>query len=335
VPFAAVRVRFLLTVIGVALLAACTTTVAGQPSAWETPTVPPQPVLDPPPKPDIIVPGTLPAEPHDTRMLGNNSGRPFAPGRRNLAARTTGILVMLQPQRYDICTATVVHSPRRNLIVSSAFCNTVLPTRPGRHRRGVVQPTGVFVPAGSHLDDKSITPNGRMNVVAPYGIFRVQHAYASRSWLTDAWQGRNDWGGDGWAHAGEFLTLQSSGGHEVEDVTGAEGLDFATNPLQPGAMGQTAMTIGFSDKPKGWRSCSTAFVWFAADDGHESDLMGLMGCHMTDVTGGPWLSDYDERTGAGLVSAVTALSGNGSQVMGAVLDRAHDYLQYLRATRIS
>ncbi|MDF3141630.1 MULTISPECIES: trypsin-like peptidase domain-containing protein [unclassified Streptomyces] len=90
------------------------------------------------------------------------------------------------------CTASVVHSPHRDLIVTAAHCLS------GRKRELV------FVP-------------GYGDGEAPYGVWKV-----GKRFLAEAWKERRDEDSDV-----AFLTVEDRGGEGVEDVVG--GNRFATD----------------------------------------------------------------------------------------------------------
>ncbi|MFF4311806.1 trypsin-like peptidase domain-containing protein [Streptomyces sp. 900105755] len=116
------------------------------------------------------------------------------------------------------CTASVVHSPRRDLIVTAAHCVD-----------GVGEATGlVFVP-------------GYRDGQAPYGVWRLGKRYLP----------------DGWAHGQSedsdvaFAVVAERDGKRVEDVTGSN--RFAAGV----ATGATAVTVtGYPDSREVPVSCT-------------------------------------------------------------------------------
>lgn len=114
------------------------------------------------------------------------------------------------------CTASVIASPRRDLILTAAHC--VSGTAAG----------WLFVPGY----DKGVTP---------YGVWTVTHAYVDRQWLA----------GQDPQHDFAILQVarQERGGHAVgvQDVTGGNVLGFAPRPGS--TIDDVAYNAGIDDQP--------------------------------------------------------------------------------------
>ncbi|MFJ8391037.1 trypsin-like serine peptidase [Streptomyces sp. NPDC094438] len=129
------------------------------------------------------------------------------------------------------CTASVVHSPLRNLIVTAAHC---LPA--GVDGRAVSDT--VFVPAYA---------NGQ----APHGAWKVDKAYADKRWVTDQTEDADL----------AFTTVAARDGKRIEDVTGA------SVPDTSGTTGNKVTVTGYNRAEESALTCTT--VTKAFGDSHQ------------------------------------------------------------------
>jgi V8-like Glu-specific endopeptidase len=163
------------------------------------------------------------------------------------------------------CTASVVNSPARDLIVTAAHCVSGFTSNP----RGIT-----FAP-GYH--------DGQ----APYGAWTVTQIITSQRWQAD---GDPD---DDVA----FLTVQGP----VQKYTGAEQLAPATVTVssQGGGAGTVVRVIGYPNGQGPPVTCQNRIDMISATQ-MEFDCKGY-----TDGTsGGPFLIDINALTGAGMIVGV-------------------------------
>ncbi|AUY51877.1 trypsin-like peptidase domain-containing protein [Streptomyces sp. CB01881] len=151
---------------------------------------------------------------------GDNLPPTAAVAQQSPAGDRVGTLSIHTADGPRACTASVVHSPRRNLLVTAAHCV--------QSRR-----TGL-------LDGLVFTP-GYRNGYSPYGSWPVQSVTVDPRWSA----------GDDPEYDVAFITLRPAGGREVEDAVGG-------NPLGTGqGFGLPVSVTGYpnaSDEPI---TCST------------------------------------------------------------------------------
>ncbi|THA46941.1 trypsin-like serine protease [Streptomyces sp. A1136] len=121
------------------------------------------------------------------------------------------------------CTATVVHSPGRNLIVTAGHCLVA-----GKDGVG----GAVFAPAYA---------NGK----APYGTWKLEEVYEDTRWTDD--------GNDDYDLAFARLAPDASG-RDIEDLTGAAVLDTS------GRTGEEVTVTGYPADRKVPRTCTAVSV---------------------------------------------------------------------------
>ena len=184
---------------------------------------------------------------------------------------TTGALFTVSDGTlgYHFCTASVVHSPRGNLLITAAHCVT--------GRSGPI----AFVP-GYH-DGKS-----------PYGAWDVSRVFVDQAWAASG----------SITDDGAFLQVKAnSAGTQIEDVTGANqlGLDEAA--------GQLTQVIGYPDgssEPVVGQNQTTAFGAGStgATPTGATPLEFDCGGYPDGTSGSPFLVRVNKVTGEGTVTGV-------------------------------
>lgn len=162
------------------------------------------------------------------------------------------------------CTASVVDTPKRNLLITAAHCLY----NPADHtwNRHIV-----FVPKYSQ---------GKR----PYGTWPVWLMVADRRWIE---------GGDEDADYG-FAAVQVVGGRRIADVVGADHLLIGEGYVnRVTVIGYPTKVNDPSDRPV---RC-TADTARQADHQMRFDCRGLYG----GTSGSPWIEGYDDRTQSGYV----------------------------------
>ncbi|MFE0638547.1 trypsin-like serine peptidase [Streptomyces sp. NPDC058866] len=138
-------------------------------------------------------------------------------------AAFTGALFTNGLDSDHFCTATVVHSPGRNLIVTAGHCLLA-----GQQGDG----TAVFAPAYA-------------NDTAPYGTWKIEEVFEDDRWA----EGTDD------DYDLAFATLAPDAqGREIEDVTGAAVLDTT------GRAGEEVTVTGYPADRKIPRTCTATAV---------------------------------------------------------------------------
>lgn len=171
------------------------------------------------------------------------------------------------------CTASVVHSPHRDLLVTAAHC--MVTPGSGKARRDVV-----FVPGYN---------SGR----SPYGRWAVRSVVVDTHWAA---HGDPD-------YDVAFLTTAPLGRHgRVEDQVGAESLGFDARRGQ----GLTAVAVGYPWNTERPVHCASRLHDRNGGNGNqlEFDCPGMP----SGTSGGPLLTGVD-RTGAGPGSVVGVIGG--------------------------
>jgi hypothetical protein len=175
---------------------------------------------------------------------------------------------------YHFCTASVVHSPRGNLLITAAHCVT---GRPG---------TIAFVP-GYH-DGKT-----------PYGSW-----YVSRVFVDQVWSASGSIADDV-----AFLQVKANtAGTEIEDVTGANQLGLS----EPA--GQLTQVIGYPDGSSEPVVCESQTKAFGAGSAGAASTGAAStgatqqefdcGGYPDGTSGSPFLVQVNQATGEGTVTGV-------------------------------
>lgn len=197
-----------------------------------------------------------------------------APG---LARSTTGVLfTSFDDGTNGRCSATVVNSESKNVIVTAAHClHDVKSPR---------KPTGsLFVPAYKPGDE-------------PYGRWAAVSFSLPSQFAPTARENERGIIGDGWRYDFAFLSVESKDGTHIQDVTGGMGIAF-------GVPVENYINIGYpSEKP--WTGDERLYC------SHDSWQAGYLGSFMSQCTmtsgssGGPARAGFDKDTGWGYVIGV-------------------------------
>lgn len=193
-----------------------------------------------------------------------------------------------------LCTATLVASQSKSVVVTAAHCVYTPPQIGGATiappgQRGWVESTQ-FVPGVDGNEQ-------------PFGVWEVEEIAVDPRWQID---------GDP-VHDVAFLRLAPRAGQLAGDVLGAQGIGEA--PDQPSG---PLSAVGY---PATGRFTGDEALRCAADQPGVEPRLGddyTIPCDMTEgSSGGPWLADLDENTGLGVVQAVTSLRVAGEDLIAA------------------
>lgn len=214
--------------------------------------------------------------------------------RAGLGASTYGRLYMDFDGSQFVCSATVVNSNSRDVVVTAAHCLVAL------DGSGKPATSVVFVPGDAD--------NGQSQ---PYGVWAAVDYLVPQDFVDNARadeSGRVS--GDGWASDFGFLVMEEKNGQSIQDVTGGEGIAF-------GVPVQSLTQIGYPSAPPFDGSnefmCAST-QWTQSWSGGYSHL-----CNMTQgSSGGAWNAYYDTVLGAGYVVAVNS-TGDDVSANGCVL----------------
>ncbi|MER6047468.1 hypothetical protein ABT168_08385 [Streptomyces sp. NPDC001793] len=171
------------------------------------------------------------------------------------------------------CTASVVHSPRGNLILTAGHCNA------GAH--------AAFVPQYQSGEDSQ-----------PYGVWAIEDTYAYADRATTGGGADLDFA---------FATVApDDSGRRIEDVTGAN-----TLTATPGYRNQVNV-IGYpsvhSDPADRAVRCATTTQRLAGTRQLRMECNGFYG----GTSGSPWLAGYDPRTRTGrVIGVIGGVNGGG------------------------
>jgi V8-like Glu-specific endopeptidase len=213
---------------------------------------------------------------------------------------TVGVLFSVDDDlRAHYCTASVVHSPNRDLILTAAHCS------PGGNT--------AFVPQYA---------SGAKS--QPYGTWAVSKVYTDSRWT---------YSGSGSDYDFAFARVQpDANGERVEDLTGA-------NRLTPTPSYRNKVTVvGYADEdtdadPSGLAiACTTTTSRLA---GHNQLLMECGGFY-GGTSGSPWLLDYNALTHTGkVIGLIGGLNGGGPDDRTSYSPRFGTAVQelYARATK--
>jgi V8-like Glu-specific endopeptidase len=208
--------------------------------------------------------------------------------------------------RYWFCSASVVPSRGKNLLVTAGHCLWNETT--GKPQAGSWQ----FVPGYYAKGGKGY---------APYGVYT-----ASRWWAYNAWIKKQNWRYDF-----AFMKLRKGArgyrgaGRNVQSNVGAMGIAWNQKP------NRTYVSIGYDAERKyGWDNGSSAYYrkgkgrwissWAQLDLLHKFSTGG--------ASGGPWLIKYSSRKRIGIVDGVNSRSNRKSTATSAYFGTALRKLYY-------
>ncbi|MCK7627177.1 hypothetical protein MUU72_29465 [Streptomyces sp. RS10V-4] len=208
------------------------------------------------------------------------TGRPAAASRRAPTAEhfegvpSVGVLFSVDGEaREHHCTASVVHSPHGNLILTAGHCN------PGAR--------AAFVPQYRSGEDDQ-----------PYGVWAIEDSYAYSDRGTS---------GDAADRDVAFATVApDDDGRRIEEVTGANVL-----AATPGYRNEVQV-IGYpsvhSDPEDRAVRCATTTRRLAGTRQLRMDCNGFYG----GTSGSPWLAGYDPHTRTGkVIGVIGGVNGGG------------------------
>jgi V8-like Glu-specific endopeptidase len=185
------------------------------------------------------------------------------PERKALAAIRVGALFVHEAGGNHFCTASVVDSPSRDLLVTAAHC--INGGRGGGYRSDIV-----FIPA--YRDGQ-----------APFGVWTPARLLVAAGWARS---------GDPALDVG-FVLLKPDHGRNIEDVLGANTLDF-----NPGYRNLVRVT-GY---PRTAQEPVTCKNWTTRQSATQLrfDCNGFTG----GTSGSPWVTGFDPTTGTGRIVGV-------------------------------
>ncbi|GGA66373.1 hypothetical protein GCM10011490_16300 [Pseudoclavibacter endophyticus] len=215
--------------------------------------------------------------------------------RNGLAGSTLGRLyIQLDGERMGVCSASVVSSKSRSIVVTAAHCLVDF------DNNNAIAQSVLFVPADRNNAQEQ-----------PYGQWAAVQYYIPQYFIDNAQVSPSgSVTGSGWTMDHAFLVMEEKGGQRVQDVTGGMGIAF-------GVPVQNIVQVGYPtaepyDGTDEYFCASTSWEqgWAA---GYEH------ACDMTPgSSGGAWMAYYDNQIGAGYVAAVNS-TGNATHSEGSIL----------------
>ncbi|MEV0116055.1 trypsin-like peptidase domain-containing protein [Streptomyces sp. NPDC050844] len=200
------------------------------------------------------------------------------------AMKTVGRLFFTNEQGQDsYCTATAVRSRNHSAVMTAGHC-VQLPASPGNHYSNMV-----FVP-------------GYGEGKRPYGVFAVRASVLPRSWERDA---KNDVA---------VVVVDQQKGKSLTDTVGGQAVAVDRKP------GGKVTVFGYPDsqEQRGERLMYCAGATSDAPQAKQSVRCPMEG----GSSGGPWLADFDEKSGRGKLVSVNSFGDTaegGSAMEGEVL----------------
>lgn len=192
--------------------------------------------------------------------------------------------------RYWFCTASVVPSRGRNLIVTAGHCLW------DEHNGKALARSWQFVPG-------YYATGGRGH--APYGVYTARRWWAYKSWIRR----------QNWRYDFAFMRLRPGArgyhgaGRNVQTNVGAMGIAWNQRP------NRTYVSIGYDAQKKyGWDNGSSAY--YRRGRGHWIGSWAQLNLHHRYMTGGasggPWLIKYSRSRRTGVVDGVNSRSNRRS-----------------------
>jgi V8-like Glu-specific endopeptidase len=191
---------------------------------------------------------------------------------------TVGILFTLdQGMQAHYCTASVIHSPGRDLILTAAHCDIA------------DKKESAFVP-------QYIKGASRQ----PYGIWAVSRVYTDTRWTPE---------GAGSDYDFAFARVKADDqGNRLEEITGAN--ELARTP----SWNNEITAIGYPGDGSDGDPGNNAIGCTSTTSRLSSDLNQLQincGGFYTGTSGSPWIMNYNPRTGSGKVVGLIGGDGGG------------------------
>lgn len=215
---------------------------------------------------------------------------------QGLSGAATGRLYLEFEGSNSVCSASVVNSENRSVVVTAAHCLLDF----GRSKAS--PRSALFVPADRGWAQQR-----------PYGVWAAVEYLIPQNFLDNAEVASTGAvSGSGWTTDYAFLVMETRQGQRIQDVTGGLGIAFGVPVQQLTQLGYP--TAAPFDGSSPYLCASTAWQqgWAA---GYQ---------HLCDMTpgssGGAWLAYYDRQLGAGYVVAVTS-TGTSTLAVGSVLGK--------------
>ncbi|WP_119729333.1 trypsin-like serine peptidase [Thermomonospora amylolytica] len=194
------------------------------------------------------------------------TGSPWAAG--GVVARTTGRVFFTYQGRDASCTASAVAGANRSTVVTAGHCVK---------RGGTWHTNWVFVP-------------GYNNGNRPYGTWTARQTLATGEWA--ATEDLN--------HDVGAAVVNQLNGRRLVDVVGGQGIAFN----QPRRRNMYAFGYPAQDPYTGGRLIHCSGGTF--DDFLRTRSIGMR-CNMIGgASGGPWLTNFSESSGTGVINSVTS-----------------------------
>lgn len=214
--------------------------------------------------------------------------------RKGLGGTALGRLYMQFDGGTGVCSASVVPSKSRSIVVTAAHCLADF-------ENGMKPPKSVlFIPADRN--------NGKD---APLGKWAAVEMFVPQYFLDNAKvEASGNTSGSGWTRDHAFLVMEEKDGKRIQDVTGGMGIAFG---VPTGSLTQVGYpTAAPYDGTDEFFCASTSWQqgWSAGYN------------HLCDMTpgssGGAWMAYYNKDVGAGYIVAVNS-TGNATRAEGSVL----------------
>ncbi|PPF35664.1 hypothetical protein C5E07_14140 [Pseudoclavibacter sp. RFBJ3] len=201
--------------------------------------------------------------------------------RAGLGASTFGRLYMSFASGLAVCSATVVNSGERNIVVTAAHCLVDFESNKA------IASNVVFIP-GDRGDGAE----------QPYGRWAATDYSIPQHFLDNANYGDQGVYGEGWNNDFAFLVMEEKDGKRIQDVTGGQGIAF-------GVPAKAITQVGY---PSASPYDGSEEYMCASSQWREGSAGGYT--HMCSMTpggsGGAWLVYYDTAIGAGYVAATSS-----------------------------
>jgi V8-like Glu-specific endopeptidase len=259
-----------------------------------------------------------------------------------LTGRTNGQLIGLTGNQAYTCSGTVVHSAAKNLVLTAGHCVWNIPVGKPANKGGppmVLLEAIWFIPGASNLSKPlTLDTDGRPEVQAPYGIWKVNGARTNDRWMQNTWITQSGRGlaqtelmhGVGSYDDIAFVTVDSLDGQEIETVTGAQGLLFTNTANTAPEISYPTVVLGYpSAEP--FDGSDQRYCTQREPDTYEGDARvqtAQVSCALTPgASGGAWFTGFDNVAGAGYIYGVTSRGGDSRLAVG-MLSLADDYPLY-------